>query len=237
MWSVGVVTYALLSGALPFAAESRGETIRMIAEAQPALDGGPWEGVSEGGKAFVRSLLVADPRRRATARQAQGDAWLSHGGHGGGCPGLRAGTATSVVRSLLDFSSMCTLKKVALEVVAFTTPPEQLDELRAAFVAIDRDGSGVIALEDFREALRRSCPEMSRPEIAPELERIFRRLDFTNKGHVEYNDFVAACLARRRVDEPSLRAAFAIIDTGAQSAQPQRAGPSPPPPAPARRPA
>lgn len=46
-----------------------------------------------------------------------------------------------------------------------------------------------------------------------QVERLFKMMDVTKKGVVEYNEFLAAAIAaKRKMDEPSLRAAFAMLD-------------------------
>ena len=73
---------------------------------------------------------------------------------------------------------------------------------------MDADATGTISLEEFRSALSKH-PEISSAEV----ERLFHVMDVTNKGSVDYNEFLAATLAtQRRLDEPSLRAAFAMLD-------------------------
>lgn len=43
--------------------------------------------------------------------------------------------------------------QVALEVIAFATPPEKLAELRSMFVTMDADRNGTISVDEFKKAM------------------------------------------------------------------------------------
>ena len=59
-----------------------------------------------------------------------------------------------MLRSLQQFSDMEHMQKMALEVIAFATPPAKLEELRRLFSTVDADGNGTGEPEEFREAMK-----------------------------------------------------------------------------------
>ena len=73
IWGVGVLTYLLLSGQVPFASGDLFGVYRKIVKAE--LEFG--EEMSESAKEFIRACLVADPAQRITAEAAESHAWLS----------------------------------------------------------------------------------------------------------------------------------------------------------------
>ena len=72
MWSVGVLTYVLLSGCFPFSSTT--DTLSHCA----SFTAEPWRSqVSPAAREFIVSLLRHDPRRRPTAEQALRHPWLA----------------------------------------------------------------------------------------------------------------------------------------------------------------
>lgn len=76
MWSVGVILYVLLSGRPPFVDENQTSLFEKIRIGEYSFDGPEWLNVSEDAKDLIRHLLLVDPSRRWTAKQALQSKWL-----------------------------------------------------------------------------------------------------------------------------------------------------------------
>jgi serine/threonine protein kinase len=72
LWSVGVITYILLSGSRPFWARTESGIFRAVLKTDPSFDETPWPLVSNEAKDFVRRLLTKNRHKRMTAAQALG---------------------------------------------------------------------------------------------------------------------------------------------------------------------
>ncbi|KAK1330613.1 hypothetical protein QTO34_010809 [Cnephaeus nilssonii] len=77
MWSVGVITYMLLSGLSPFLGETDAETMNFIVNCCWDFEADTFEGLSEDAKDFVSQLLVKEKSCRMSATQCLKHAWLS----------------------------------------------------------------------------------------------------------------------------------------------------------------
>jgi len=77
MWSIGVITYILLCGFPPFYNENLPELFEQILKAEYDFPEEYWKDISEGGKDFIRKLLVVDPSKRLTSKQALNHSWLA----------------------------------------------------------------------------------------------------------------------------------------------------------------
>nr|XP_015811144.1 triple functional domain protein isoform X4 [Nothobranchius furzeri] len=79
LWSLGVVTYVLLSGASPFLDESAEETCLNICRLDFSFPRDYFQGVSQAARNFVCLLLRTDPSRRPPAGLCLQDPWLQAG--------------------------------------------------------------------------------------------------------------------------------------------------------------
>ncbi|XP_073416920.1 myosin light chain kinase 3 isoform X2 [Dendrobates tinctorius] len=76
MWSVGVITYMLLSGLSPFLGESDAETMNYIVNCNWDFDSETFDQVSEEAKDFISRLLVKEKSCRLSAGQCLKHEWL-----------------------------------------------------------------------------------------------------------------------------------------------------------------
>jgi len=77
LWSVGVITYIILSGYSPFYAEEDALMFELIMNAEYDFDDETWDQVSDIAKDFISKLLVREPKDRMTAEQSLEHPWLS----------------------------------------------------------------------------------------------------------------------------------------------------------------
>ncbi|XP_066546525.1 triple functional domain protein isoform X7 [Amia ocellicauda] len=79
-WSVGVLTYVILSGASPFLDESVEETCLNICRLDFSFPDDYFQGVSQAAKDFMCFLLQGDPAKRPPAAVCLQEPWLQPGG-------------------------------------------------------------------------------------------------------------------------------------------------------------
>ncbi|KAL6457019.1 hypothetical protein MHYP_G00339820 [Metynnis hypsauchen] len=79
LWSLGVVTYVILSGASPFLDESVEETCLNICRLDFSFPEDYFQGVSQAARDFVCLLLRAEPSKRPAAAACLQETWLRPG--------------------------------------------------------------------------------------------------------------------------------------------------------------
>ncbi|XP_042660188.1 death-associated protein kinase 2 isoform X4 [Tyto alba] len=77
MWSIGVITYILLSGASPFLGETKQETLANITAVNYEFDEEFFSSTSNLAKDFIQKLLVKDTRKRLTIQEALSHPWIT----------------------------------------------------------------------------------------------------------------------------------------------------------------
>ncbi|KAL1007107.1 hypothetical protein UPYG_G00082080 [Umbra pygmaea] len=78
MWSVGVITYMLLSGLSPFLGDNDAETMNNILHATWDFDSESFEHVSEEAKDFIARLLIPTKCSRLSASGCMKHVWLNN---------------------------------------------------------------------------------------------------------------------------------------------------------------
>ena len=76
MWSVGIITYLMLSGVSPFRGQNDRETLQRIQMGDIDFDFELWQNISREAKHFFANLLVYKPEERMSVRQSLAHPWL-----------------------------------------------------------------------------------------------------------------------------------------------------------------
>ncbi|KAM6227391.1 death-associated protein kinase 1 isoform 2-T2 [Spheniscus humboldti] len=76
MWSIGVITYILLSGASPFLGETKQETLANVSAVNYEFEEEFFSNTSTLAKDFIQRLLVKDPKKRMTIQDSLLHPWI-----------------------------------------------------------------------------------------------------------------------------------------------------------------
>lgn len=76
LWSVGVITYIMLSGCPPFQSESTAGLYDKIKRGQFSYDAFHWDNISNLAKDFINKLLRVNPKKRMTCDHALDHPWI-----------------------------------------------------------------------------------------------------------------------------------------------------------------
>ncbi|XP_009076086.1 PREDICTED: myosin light chain kinase 2, skeletal/cardiac muscle [Acanthisitta chloris] len=101
MWSMGVITYMLLSGLSPFLGDDDTETLNNVLAANWYFDEETFESISDEAKDFVSNLIIKDKSARMSADQCLQHPWLNN-------------LAEKAKRSNLRLKSQVLLKKYVM---------------------------------------------------------------------------------------------------------------------------
>ena len=137
-WAVGVVTYMLLSGRRPFDHPNKREKKRIICEDPLQFPSPHWDKISNDAKDFCSKLMMKRPAERMNAASAVKHPWikkhsLMRASSGGISASEEIAKHGEIDAALEAFAEADGITKLAMQVIAFTTPPAKLEELRQLF--------------------------------------------------------------------------------------------------------
>lgn len=191
LWSVGVITYILLSGSQPFWGPvddlpwSKRRKImmdRIMRGQYKKMKYGIWDKVSQDAKNFVAALLQVDPKLRPTAAQALNLPWMQKI-----CSQRPAPCCGDTGRDSLQRKQKFT--KLALNLVAHKVSCDEILQMRKVFSKYDPYDTGVIGNQDFQKALL-DTSKWSKEDVASTFSEL-------GDGCVEYVDFLVAAIEMR----------------------------------------
>lgn len=78
MWSVGVLTYIMLSGISPFFYEDENKVVQCVQNVKWSFDKDAFESITGEAQDFIKKMFVRIPEQRLTAEKALEHKWLSN---------------------------------------------------------------------------------------------------------------------------------------------------------------
>lgn len=151
MWSAGCMLYILLCGYPPFYGDNNQEILQMVARGVFDYDGEEWDDIAAEAKDLIGKLITR-PERRLTASEALQHRWLT--GHTHESRQVTQATINRLnVGNFKQFQKSEKIKQVALMAIAVQSDPNDIQELKSIFQALDRDGNGSISLEELQHGL------------------------------------------------------------------------------------
>jgi len=204
LWSLGVITYILLSGHMPF--HGSDEAIQgTILTGNYVMKPAHWKGVSQSARNFTRALLTLDPHARLDAKSALDHEWITKS-----VPKAKPSLDSSMIDALLLWRNAPKFHRACMLMMAWLLTNEQQALVRDNFLALDTDHDGAISFKELRDVM---VSQFYIPE--EEVHQIFELLDTTHHQEIHYSEFLAAMMASRiNMTDDLLQATFHHFDTG-----------------------
>jgi len=207
MWSLGVMVYFMLSGALPFKGRTDAEKEAKIQAGSFSFSAPAWGSVSEDGKDFVKQLLVSDPSKRMTGKQALNHTWITQRATRGESP-----INEQVVKQLKQHAQQNRFQRAMRHKMAMLLTSEELHRLRNMFEGLDADGTGTVSIEELNRALKDNAADEAASKAISSLD--LSSFDLDGDGEIDWREFVGGCVQDHHMyNEENLERLFHQADT------------------------
>jgi len=212
IFSIGVILCQLLTGWHPFyvpQVDDEQSVRAKIASPDPVeLSGDAWSHVSTEAKDLCSKLLCKDPACRFSADEALSHSWLRDPAKPSPFGNVE-GLSVSIFDGLLKYQAYNKLKRAVLQLLTRELSEFQIQEIRKKFMALDKQGDGMLSPEELILGMRHVGYEMSDKE----LEGIVAALDSSGNQRIGYKEFVSALIERRvKFDRQQLWECFRKFD-------------------------
>lgn len=211
LFSIGIILCQLFTGWHPFYTPGDDETAVRAKISSPDPVQFPvdiWAQVSPEACDLCRKLLEKSPKNRLSATQALMHEWFrdpTKPSPFGNVEGL----SVSIFDGLKQYQAYNKLKRAVLQLLTRELSEFQIQELRAKFMALDKQGDGLLSCEELIEGMRHVGYEMSQVE----LEQIMAALDGSGNKCIGYKEFISALIERRvKFDRQQLFECFKKFD-------------------------
>lgn len=186
IWSVGCMLFFLLSGRLPFVANSVKEFPKAVM-AEP--DWTVMGGATQEAQSICRHMLSKMEHQRPTAQMALKDKWFVNQSlvTGGDFKTLDK----AHIDSLLAVGERSEFEKFVTRFVATQIDASQQQSANETFRTFDADGDGLLSREELRLGLSTFGAS---PDI---VEEVVSQLDIGGTGQVSYTEFLAGVIDLR----------------------------------------
>lgn len=190
IWAIGIITYSMLSGNLPFYSCNNSDIFKKIIHAEPDFRGEEWKKISPSAINFIKRCLVKNPIERFNAKEALNDNWLST------IKEISIVSPTkSILFSLKNYSEKFELRKMAKQAfIEYLLPQEEYFKLKSIFISLSKQNNGIIKASDLENIYTSARIFLSKNEIKNIITKLNNKDNNQTKQHLEMSEFLLGVL-------------------------------------------
>jgi calcium-dependent protein kinase len=198
VWSIGVITYCLLSGRPPFYSQNKEELFKKIKSVPVAFTHKIWENISESAIDFIQTLLAKNHKKRLNARKALQHKWFENILE----EDLNLNQLDpGILTQLKNFHEPRLLTRAVLSFIVKKLNNTEIDQLTKSFNILDKDKTGFLDITQLQKAFEHCKIEIKQEE----LKSIFNNCSYLrykgqdNAEKINYSAFIAAAMDRKKI--------------------------------------
>ena len=204
IWSIGAITYYLLTGSEPFKGETSNSIFAKILFTEPNYNTEKFKNISQNAIDFIKKCFEKDPDRRLSAKDGLKHTWFE--------PLFKKIYAPKFIDDNLLYNISTTkkfsqLKRLIMRYMVYNMGHTELSVYKKAFLAFDKYNSGYITPDELKNLFN----IYHKPLTDEQIKNIMSISE--NNNFLTYNEFIMACVNIRDFLSPEkLFDAFLFFD-------------------------
>ena len=210
-WSVGVLLYMLLTNKAPFNGKNDEIIIEKIKEGNYDKKSRKLMDYSDDIRDLLDHLLEVDVDKRFSAKQALNHEWFKKYRGRTLFSNFKVSELNDIINNLFNYKNINKIQELVLSFLVHNSPStaETLTILKI-FRFFNTSGTCKLLKEELIEGLYKY---KDKKEVDSIVEDLFRILDLNKKGYIEFEEFLRACIEKKKLfTKENLKYAFQFID-------------------------
>ena len=212
LWSVGVILYMFIVGHAPFDGLDDDEITTNIQRGVYRKNDKRWLRASKEVKDLIQKLLTYRPSQRLTAIQALNHPWFKITDSNILYDNVPKKDVIDCIKNLLTYNINNKLEELFLAYIIHNIPRDK--EAKSAiklFKLVNENKDGKLQKKELKKTLLNFVTESFL--IQNDFDDKFEMMDGNNKGYINYEEFLRACLNRKKIlTDKILHYAFNYFD-------------------------
>ncbi|CAI2365600.1 unnamed protein product [Moneuplotes crassus] len=193
IWSLGVITYFIISTNPPFKGRTKRELFDSIKSGDFSFKSAPiFRRTSESLQSFISECLVVNPEKRATAEELLKHSWMTDVSS----EEVSEDAIKSNLATLKEYSHHNKLQQGIVHFLAYKCGQrEEIDNLSKIFRSADKNGDGKLDKSEISEYFQKYMGSADDAEN----EHIYSCLDGDKSGYIDYSEFLSATIDKENL--------------------------------------
>jgi calcium-dependent protein kinase len=198
----------MLCGKQPFEGDNDEEIYDKIRKCNINFLDEEWDIISNDAKDLIKKLLIKDPNKRYSAKEALAHPWIIKNKN---IVKIDNDKFAEIVKNLRNYSARLKLQQSTLAYIVHNlVNKDDCDYLRLVFIFLDDNGDGKLTKSELINGL---TILLEKSEAEKEVNRLFEIIDVDRNGFIEYEEFLRAGLDKSKIlTENNLDTAFKLYD-------------------------
>ena len=183
LWSAGVILYVLLIGCPPFEGESDKKILLKVKKGIYDKTYSRWKNASNEVKDLIEKLLISDPHKRISAKEALEHKWFKKYQANALYYNISKNDILQCIQNLLSYDIKNKFEEFVLTYIVHHMPKiKQIKIAISLFKLLNINGDGKLIKNELKNNLLNFVSE----EYLNNFDQIFAVLDRENRGYIEY---------------------------------------------------